>query len=49
MLKKFSVSKTFKGFQDKITLDIGTPSGYSFNSEVIEWLRNEGHYIWHQQ
>ena len=35
MLKKFSV-ENFKGFKDKITLDIGSPSNYSFNSEVIE-------------
>ena len=35
MLKKFSVTN-FKGFKDKITLDIGTPSNYSFNSEIIE-------------
>lgn len=35
MLKKFSV-ENFKGFKDKITLDIGTPSNYSFNSEIIE-------------
>lgn len=35
MLKKFSATN-FKGFKDKITLDIGTPSNYSFNSEVIE-------------
>ena len=35
MLKKFSV-ENFKGFKDKITLDIGTPSNYSFNFEIIE-------------
>lgn len=35
MLKKFSV-ENFKGFQDKITLDIGSPSNYSFNSEIVE-------------
>ena len=35
MLRKFSV-KNFKGFRDKITLDIGSPSNYSFNSEIIE-------------
>ena len=35
MLKKFSVTN-FKGFKDKITLDIGTPSNYSFNSEIVE-------------
>ena len=35
MLKKFSV-ENFKGFKDKITLDIGSPSNYSFNSEIIE-------------
>ena len=35
MLKKFSV-ENFKGFQDKITFDIGSPSNYSFNSEIVE-------------
>ena len=35
MLKKFSV-ENFKGFKDKITLNIGSPSNYSFNSEIIE-------------
>ena len=35
MLKKFGV-ENFKGFQDKITFDIGSPSNYSFNSEIIE-------------
>lgn len=35
MLKKFSV-ENFKGFKDKITLDIGSPSNYGFNSEIIE-------------
>ena len=35
MLKKFSV-ENFKGFKDKITLDIGSPSNYNFNSEIIE-------------
>ena len=35
MLKKFSV-ENFKGFKDKIAFDIGTPSNYSFNSEIIE-------------
>lgn len=35
MLRKFSV-ENFKGFRDKITLDIGSPSNYSFNSEIIE-------------
>lgn len=35
MLKKFSV-ENFKGFKDKITLDIGMPNNYSFNSDVIE-------------
>jgi len=34
MLKKFSV-ENFKGFKEKITFDIGTPSNYSFNSEII--------------
>jgi len=35
MLKKFSV-ENFKGFRDKIIFDIGTPSNYSFQSEVVE-------------
>ena len=35
MLKKFSV-ENFKGFKDKITLDIGSPSNYGFHPEVIE-------------
>lgn len=35
VLKKFSV-ENFKGFKDKITFDIGSPSNYSFNSEIIE-------------
>lgn len=35
MLKKFSV-ENFKGFKDKIIFDIGSPSNYSFNSEIIE-------------
>lgn len=35
MLKKFSV-ENFKGFKDRITLDIGTPSNYGFHTEVIE-------------
>ena len=35
MLKKFSV-ENFKGFMDKITLDIGSPSNYGFHTEVIE-------------
>lgn len=35
MLKKFSV-ENFKGFKDKITFDIGSPSNYSFNPEIIE-------------
>ena len=35
MLKKFSV-ENFKGFKDKITLDIGSPSNYGFHSEIIE-------------
>lgn len=35
MLKKFSV-ENFKGFRDKITFDIGSPSNYSFNSEIIQ-------------
>ena len=34
MLKKFSV-ENFKGFKDKITFDLGSPSNYSFNSEII--------------
>lgn len=35
MLKKFSV-ENFKGFKNKITFDIGSPSNYNFNSEIIE-------------
>lgn len=35
MLKKFSV-ENFKGFKDKITLNIGSPCNYSFNSEIVE-------------
>ena len=35
MLKRFSV-ENFKGFKDRITLDIGSPSNYGFHSEVIE-------------
>ena len=35
MLKKFSV-ENFKGFQKKITFDIGSPSNYNFNAEIIE-------------
>ena len=35
MLRKFSV-ENFKGFKDKITLNTGSPSNYSFNSEMIE-------------
>ena len=35
MLKRFSV-ENFKGFRDKITLDIGSPSNYEFNAKVIE-------------
>jgi hypothetical protein len=35
MLKKFSV-ENFKGFKDKITFDIGSPSNYSFNSGIVE-------------
>ena len=34
MLKKFSV-ENFKGFKDKITFNMGSPSNYSFNSEMI--------------
>ncbi len=35
MLKTFSV-ENFKGFKDKIKLNMGSPSNYSFNSDVIE-------------
>ena len=35
MLKRFSV-ENFKGFKDKITFDIGSPSNYGFHSEIIE-------------
>ncbi len=34
MLKKFSV-ENFKGFRDKIIFDTGSPSNYSFHSEII--------------
>lgn len=34
MLKKFCV-ENFKNFKDKITFDMGTPSNYGFNSEMI--------------
>ena len=40
MLKKFSV-ENFKGFQNKITFDIGSPSNYNFNSEIIKIGGNE--------
>lgn len=35
ILQKFSV-ENFKGFKEKITLDIGSPNNYNFNSELIE-------------
>lgn len=35
MLKRFSV-ENFKGFKDKITFDIGSPSNYGFHPEIIE-------------
>ena len=35
LLKKFSV-ENFKGFKDKIVLDIGSPSNYGFHPDVIE-------------
>lgn len=35
MLKRFRV-ENFKGFKDKLTFDIGSPSNYSFHSEIIE-------------
>lgn len=35
VLKKFSV-ENFKGFKEKITFDIGSPSNYGFNSGIIE-------------
>lgn len=35
MLKEFSV-KNFKGFKDKITLHLGTPNNYEFQSDIIE-------------
>ena len=35
MLKKFSV-ENFKGFKEKLTLDLGSPSNYNFNAEIIE-------------
>ena len=34
MLKKFCV-ENFKNFKDKITFDLGSPSNYGFNSEII--------------
>lgn len=34
MLKQFNV-KNFKGFKDRITLHLGTPNNYEFQSEVI--------------
>ena len=35
MLKKFCV-ENFKGFGEKLVFDIGSPSNYSFNSNIIE-------------
>ncbi len=35
MLKRFSV-ENFKGFKDKLVLDIGSPNNYSFNSGIVE-------------
>ena len=35
MLISFSV-ENYKGFKDKITFDIGSPSNYSFNPAIIE-------------
>lgn len=35
MLKKFSVGN-FKGFRDKIILDMGTPKEYNFNTGIVE-------------
>lgn len=35
MLKQFSV-ENFKGFRDKITFNIGSPSNYSFNADLID-------------
>lgn len=35
VLKRFSV-ENFRGFKDRIVLDLGSPSNYSFNSEIIE-------------
>ena len=40
MLKKFSV-ENFKGFQDKITFDIGSPSNYK------KRLCDKRNYLWH--
>lgn len=34
MLKKFSV-ENFKGFQEKLVLDLGAPSNYNFNQKAI--------------
>ena len=41
MLQKFSV-ENFKGFKEKITLDIGSPNNYNFNSEEV----NKSIYDW---
>lgn len=35
MLKRFTV-ENFKGFKDKIVLDLGKPCNYNFNSEAVE-------------
>ena len=35
MLKRFSV-ENFKGFEEKLIFDMGSPSNYSFNSDIIE-------------
>lgn len=35
MLRKFRV-ENFKGFRDRITLDLGSPKNYSFNADIIE-------------
>lgn len=35
MLRRFSV-ENFKGFEDKLVFDMGSPSNYSFNSDIIE-------------
>lgn len=35
MLRRFSVTN-FKNFKEKLTFDLGSPSNYAFNAEVID-------------